>query len=541
MGDIIACDLTLTHDGAGVSGAGAVHGEVMTLLHPGGTHTSVHLDLAGVTDPLTVRFLDEEDEITFEAPVITEYFDYIFTPCDMGTLAMDRIVVTTDAYPNGEFAGNPDCAAEDLDPALYLPGCETAFTLRLEEPLSDAMTALGIAVQMPHGWTLESLTATGAESQPGPTPNSVDILWVTPPTSFPYDIVLHMQPTGAPGSGALGARFLTYQVIFRTEFEAPSEGEGEGEGEGEPAYYGQAIYGPTTTVRYFVDQSGEGEGEGEGDDCQDFEENAGNLSEVDLTYIGTSWSNGVPEEDCWPPLECGAHTADRNVDLVIDLDELLRVIQFYNSLGYHCECPTEDNYAPGPGDESCEPHDADYWDGPDWVVSLDELLRIIQIYNSLGYHQDFTSEDGYAPGPGEVVEVGGTPLFTYELGDIDFCIMDVSDDGIKYEFRNRVANATSSIRFTRTQMASHPNLPSVNYLVTACPDGTYYSGAPGDGAPLEASLFLDNGKLCPDSGGNNTVTLTLFDPQVPTPPLLVLRLEITCSSSAFVSFQPIEL
>lgn len=43
------------------------------------------------------------------------------------------------------------------------------------------------------------------------------------------------------------------------------------------------------------------------------------------------------------------HSADTNTDQQISLSELLRVIQFYNSGGYHTECGTEDDFTPGPG------------------------------------------------------------------------------------------------------------------------------------------------------------------------------------------------
>ena len=103
-------------------------------------------------------------------------------------------------------------------------------------------------------------------------------------------------------------------------------------------------------------------------------------------------------------MEDGILSADRNGDFIIDLDELLRVIQFYNSLGLHCATvgeESEDGYIPGPGaNAACAPHDTDY--APqDWVISLAELLRAIQFYNSLSYHYcpDEATEDGYCPGP----------------------------------------------------------------------------------------------------------------------------------------------
>lgn len=92
------------------------------------------------------------------------------------------------------------------------------------------------------------------------------------------------------------------------------------------------------------------------------------------------------------------HTTDRDADGKISLDELLRVIQFYNSFALHCDAAGEDGYAPGPGAQAgCAAHAADY--APqDWVVSLDELVRVIQLYNSDGYFACVGSEDGYCPG-----------------------------------------------------------------------------------------------------------------------------------------------
>jgi len=87
------------------------------------------------------------------------------------------------------------------------------------------------------------------------------------------------------------------------------------------------------------------------------------------------------------------------------LTELLRVVQFYNSGWFHCaDGPgsTEDGYVSGSGlNTGCCPHDSDYApSGPDWQVTLTELLRVIQFYNSGGCHYcpgDGT-EDGFCPG-----------------------------------------------------------------------------------------------------------------------------------------------
>ncbi|HPO12100.1 MAG TPA: PASTA domain-containing protein [Candidatus Hydrogenedentes bacterium] len=98
------------------------------------------------------------------------------------------------------------------------------------------------------------------------------------------------------------------------------------------------------------------------------------------------------------PAEAACHTADQNCDTLVNLSELLRVIQFFNSGGYHCETGTEDGYAPGSGDTSCAAHASDY-NPQDWQISLSELLRLIQFFNSGGYHPCEGSEDGFCPGP----------------------------------------------------------------------------------------------------------------------------------------------
>ncbi|MCX8065289.1 MAG: hypothetical protein N3G21_08985, partial [Candidatus Hydrogenedentes bacterium] len=95
------------------------------------------------------------------------------------------------------------------------------------------------------------------------------------------------------------------------------------------------------------------------------------------------------------------HSADTNRDWKVDLRELLRVIQIFNSWGYHCaENPalTEDGYSIGSGtNHNCKPHSSDY-NPQDWKVDLRELLRVIQFFNSGGYHLNPLGEDGYGIG-----------------------------------------------------------------------------------------------------------------------------------------------
>ncbi len=101
-----------------------------------------------------------------------------------------------------------------------------------------------------------------------------------------------------------------------------------------------------------------------------------------------------------PPPTLPFHSADTNQDSKISLQELLRMIQFFNSGGLHCELGTEDGYAPGYNenfDFSCTPHTADY-SPQDWRINLTEILRLVQFLNSAGYELcPFLSEDHYCP------------------------------------------------------------------------------------------------------------------------------------------------
>jgi len=96
------------------------------------------------------------------------------------------------------------------------------------------------------------------------------------------------------------------------------------------------------------------------------------------------------------------HSADTSRDGQISLTELLRAIQIFNSVGYRCAAGTEDGFATGIGERDCRFHDTDYAPS-DWTFSLGELLRLIQIYNSQGYFREANAEDGFGLGAPSIV------------------------------------------------------------------------------------------------------------------------------------------
>ena len=93
------------------------------------------------------------------------------------------------------------------------------------------------------------------------------------------------------------------------------------------------------------------------------------------------------------------HSSDVDTDGMISLSELLRVIQFFNSDSMHCDASSEDGYAVGGGDQTCCAHASDY-NPQDWRIEVSELLRVIQFFNSAGYQYcpSEATEDGFCPG-----------------------------------------------------------------------------------------------------------------------------------------------
>lgn len=122
------------------------------------------------------------------------------------------------------------------------------------------------------------------------------------------------------------------------------------------------------------------------------EDEAGELYIVSIggtvyRLVAEDMGEGAPED---------THSADQNGDSQINLSELLRVIQLFNSPGLQCAAGTEDGYAVGMGDDNCVAHSSDY-NPQDWQINLSELLRAVQFFNSPGFGAcpEQSTEDGF--------------------------------------------------------------------------------------------------------------------------------------------------
>jgi len=69
----------------------------------------------------------------------------------------------------------------------------------------------------------------------------------------------------------------------------------------------------------------------------------------------------------------------------------------YNLVSFGCgTVDNEDGFAPYSALQSCPRHSSDYAPA-NWIIELNELLRLIQLYNAPGYRECPGEEDGYCP------------------------------------------------------------------------------------------------------------------------------------------------
>lgn len=221
---------------------------------------------------------------------------------------------------------------------LYVPGTSFEVTVTIDIETDGTVTTLGLEENLPAGWTFEGSTG-GVTPFIAPDPGNDGLLefaWFPVP-AFPFS---YSYQVGIPEEAA-GLRTIQGEVIARILAEGATQSE---------------------EVR----------------------------SPVAVTVLRDTEGAGL-------------HAADTTQDNQFSLSELLRVIQLFNSGGLHCatvSSPSEDGYRPGAdGPQDCDAHDSDY-NPADWSISLSELLRLIQLFNSNGYREciALNTEDGFCPG-----------------------------------------------------------------------------------------------------------------------------------------------
>lgn len=257
---------------------------------------------------------------------------------------------TGTAHAQHTACGASLCISRHVPDGSYCPGQTLDIEVRMEYDQSSEVLALSHYETLPQGWTVEEILGGAAVFLlPPDDQGATGFGWVVLPP-FPLTLRYRVRvPEGFTGeafiSGVAEYREFGEPIYSNAVLSLVPEGPDcllpEGEGEGAP-------------------QEGSVEGEGEGEAVSEGE-----------------GEGAVPE----------VHSADPDADGRINLSELLRVVQFYNTGVYSCAPDwygSEDGYLPGAGDTQCPPHSSDYHP-QDWIISLYELMRLVQFYNLGGY------------------------------------------------------------------------------------------------------------------------------------------------------------
>ena len=108
------------------------------------------------------------------------------------------------------------------------------------------------------------------------------------------------------------------------------------------------------------------------------------------------------------PETCTFHDADSDEmeggNWKIDISEIFRMIELFNSNGFYQPASTPDGFAPA--DQAPELnsgfHDADSdpTEGNNWKIDISEIFRLIELFNNNSFYccdPDPNSQDGYVP------------------------------------------------------------------------------------------------------------------------------------------------
>jgi hypothetical protein len=337
-----------------------------------------------------------------------EFLVTVSTGVGTGNLSLDFVDDGTVSNSAGNVPGGPGAGNGDVQ------GVE-AYTVDKTKPIiiRNGSSVVNLTVGDPY----EDAGATAADDLDGDLTARINT--VNPVDRFTVSTYTVTYTVTDDAGNAANPVTRTVNVLAVPEGEGEGEGvvdgEGEGEGEGTPDGEGEGEGEGTP----------EGEGEGEVVDPEAYEQVLYRFSLADgggdslltlaeiqsqvpgflLSQFQTADKNNdgkLSVAELLSTIGGGVlMSADTNGDFVLSLAELLRLIQLYNVGEYACAAnpgATEDGFEARPqepGDPEC------LWNSVDTsgegVLSLSELLRAIQFYNLGGYTycEEQSHEDGF--------------------------------------------------------------------------------------------------------------------------------------------------
>ncbi len=226
----------------------------------------------------------------------------------------------------------------------------------------------------------------------------VDATYVAPPATLTISLRPDVTITDEAGNATIPSSLSHTWSILPPQAEGEGEAAAIGEGEGEGSDGIQASLMEVLTGWFAANANADFRLS-----LAEFIFAFGN-SETAFTALDANGSGLLSLPELLRQLEGPSpiHTADRDANGRIALAEMLRIIQLYNSGAYTCSNDaddTEDGYdlfiAVGPI-PACRAHASDYQEGANGVISLSELLRLIQLSTFSGI-VPCASEDGFCP------------------------------------------------------------------------------------------------------------------------------------------------
>ncbi len=169
------------------------------------------------------------------------------------------------------------------------------------------------------------------------------------------------------------------------------------------------------------------------------------------------------------------HSADLDRNHRFSLGEFLRVAELYVATpdhDYHVASNSEDGFAPGVGPRTGEPHSSDYYGGADWRLTVQELVRMIDLFASTpdhAYTPDGLAEDGFRKERADAPE--GLPASRASAAEPETLV------GARRYVRGGRPGHASELEITLEVEARNGGSVSALGLTEFLPDGWRYAGS----------------------------------------------------------------